>query len=71
MIIKRPGTNLTFDISEGQFPMKNTPRGFVVIRITDVDSYKEATADPWWGLPSGGERTERERARVTKNLEIF
>lgn len=57
----RPGVNLTFLLTSGNFPMKSAPRKFAVIRVTEVEEYKEQSADPWWGLPSGGPRTQQER----------
>jgi len=58
----RPGATLSFYKNSGRFPVaKNEEKQIVYLRITDVDEYVVKAFDPWWGIPTGGARTEEER----------
>ena len=37
---------------------KSEEKQVVYLRITDVDEYVVKAFDPWWGIPTGGARTE-------------
>ena len=53
---------LSFMRSSGRFPLEPGQKDSIVyIRITDVDEYVAKSFDPWWGIPTGGARTEEER----------
>ena len=55
-----PGATLSFLKSDGRFP-PNEQDHPIYIRITHVDDHHEDAFDPWFGLPTGGKRTEEER----------
>ena len=58
----RPGVTLSFTRSSGRFPLESGQKDQVVfVRVTEVDEYVAKAFDPWWGIPTGGARTEEER----------